>query len=64
MVDARTKSLPRGHNRARLFHLHYKPLYAAVGEPDNRFRRPMTLARAVERLMLRAVPTRCTSPWR
>jgi hypothetical protein len=41
-----------GHNRARLFHLHYKPLYAAIGEPNNRFRRPMTLARAVERLML------------
>ena len=41
-----------GHNRARLFHIHFKPLYAAIGEPDNRFRRPMTLARAVERLML------------
>jgi hypothetical protein len=41
-----------GHHRARLFHLHYKPLYAAIGEADNRFRRPMTLARAVERLML------------
>jgi hypothetical protein len=41
-----------GHNRARLFHVHHKPLYAAIGEPDNRFRRPMTLARAVERLML------------
>ena len=41
-----------GHNRARLFHVHYKPLYAAIGEAENRFRRPMTLARAVERLML------------
>jgi hypothetical protein len=41
-----------GHNRARLFHIHFKPLYAAIGEPDNRFRRPMTLARAVERLMV------------
>ena len=41
-----------GHNRARLFHIHFKPLYAAIGEPENRFRRPMTLARAVERLML------------
>lgn len=40
------------HGRARLFHIHYKPLYAAIGEPDNRFRRPTTLARAVERLML------------
>ena len=41
-----------GHNRARLFHIHFKPLYAAIGEADNRFRRPMTLARAVERLMV------------
>jgi hypothetical protein len=41
-----------GHNRARLYHVHYKPLYRAIGEPDNRHRRPTTLARAVERLML------------
>lgn len=41
-----------GHNRARLYHLHHKPLYQAIGEPDNRHRRPMTLARAVERLMV------------
>jgi len=41
-----------GHHRARLFHLHYKPLYRAIGEPDNRHRRPTTLARAVERLMV------------
>jgi hypothetical protein len=40
------------HGRARLFHIHHKPLYAAVGEPENRFRRPTTLARAVERLMI------------
>jgi hypothetical protein len=40
------------HGRARLFHIHYKPLYAAIGEPENRFRRPTTLARAVERLMV------------
>ena len=40
------------HGRARLFHIHYKPLYAAIGEPENRYRRPTTLARAVERLML------------
>ncbi|MGH9162411.1 MAG: hypothetical protein ACRD2X_20795 [Vicinamibacteraceae bacterium] len=53
-LQARRFATPQvcGHNRARLFHLHYKPLYAAIGEPDNRFRRPMTLARAVERLML------------
>lgn len=41
-----------GHNRARLFHIHFKPLYTAIGEPDNRHRRPTSLGRAVERLML------------
>ena len=32
--------------------MHYKALYRAIGEPDNRHRRPVTVARAVERLML------------
>jgi hypothetical protein len=41
-----------GHNRARLYHIQYKPLYQAIGEPDNRHRRTATLARAIERLML------------
>jgi hypothetical protein len=41
-----------GHHKARLYHLHYKPLYRAIGEADNRHRRPTTLARAVERLMV------------
>jgi hypothetical protein len=41
-----------GHNTARLYHVHHKPLYAAIGEPDNRHRRPVPLPRAVERLML------------
>ncbi len=40
------------HGRTRVFHLQHKPLYEAVGEPNNRFRRPTTLARAVERLMV------------
>src|SRR5262249_20986178 len=26
------------HNRARLYHVHHKPLYQAIGEPDSRFR--------------------------
>ena len=36
----------------RAYHVHYKPLYRAIGEPNNRHRRPTTLARAIERLML------------
>lgn len=43
---------PCGHHRARLYHVHYKPLYRAIGEPNNRHRRPTTLPRAIERLML------------
>jgi hypothetical protein len=41
-----------GHHKARLYHIHYKPLYRAIGEPNNRHRRPTPLPRAIERLML------------
>jgi len=40
------------HRRARVYHVHAKALYAVIGEPNNRNRKPVTLARAVERLML------------
>ncbi len=40
------------HGRARIFHLHRRGLYEAIGEPDSRFRRPTPIARAIERLML------------
>jgi len=43
---------PCRHNRARLYHIHAKPLYAAIGEPNNRHRKPTPLPRAVERLMV------------
>jgi hypothetical protein len=39
-------------HRGRLFHLCYKPLYAAVGQADNRHRRRMPLGRMIERLMV------------
>ena len=53
LVDRRyaTAHLCR-NNSARLFHIHYKPLYAAIGEPDNRHRKPTPLPRAIERLMV------------
>ena len=41
-----------GHNRARLYHVHHKPLYRAIGEPNNRHRRATSLGRALERLMV------------
>jgi hypothetical protein len=40
------------NNSARLFHVRYKPLYAAIGDPDSRHRKPTPLARAVERLIV------------
>jgi hypothetical protein len=53
LLDRRFATVRRcGHNTARLYHIQYKPLYAAIGEPDNRHRRAIPLARAVERLML------------
>src|ERR1700738_881984 len=43
---------PCRHNKARLYHIHYKPLYTAIGEPDNRHRKPTPWPRAIERLMV------------
>ena len=40
------------NNSARLFHIQYKPLYAAIGDPDSRHRKPTPLPRAIERLMV------------
>ncbi len=39
-------------HRGRLFHVHYKPLWSAIGEPDSRFRKPAKLGRLIERVML------------
>lgn len=40
------------HKRARIFHIHHRGLYEAIGEPHNRFRKPTPIGRAIERLML------------
>src|SRR5712691_10461675 len=39
-------------HRGRLFHVGYKPLYAAIGQTDNRHRKPTSLGRLVARLMV------------
>jgi hypothetical protein len=39
------------HNRARLFHVHHKTLYHAIGEADSRHRRAVPARAAAERLM-------------
>lgn len=53
LVDRRFATV-RGckHPTARLFHIHHKSLYRAIGEEDNRNRRPTVLARAIERVMM------------
>ena len=40
------------HNRARIYHLRHRDLYAAIGEPESRLRRPPTVPRGLERLMV------------
>jgi hypothetical protein len=38
--------------RGRLYHVHHKPLYEAIGQADNRNRRLRTLGRMVEHVMI------------
>jgi hypothetical protein len=40
------------HTKARVYHVHHRRLYAALGEPHSRLRKPMAVGRAMERLML------------
>lgn len=40
------------HNRARVYHVHHKPLYFLIGELSSRYRRPVSSRLLVERLML------------
>jgi hypothetical protein len=44
--------IPCLHNRARVFHVHHKPLYFLIGESTSRNRRPVPPRLALERLML------------
>ena len=52
LVRGYATTRPAGHARTRIYHVQHKALYRAIGEPDNRHRRPTTLARAIERLMI------------
>lgn len=52
------------HARARLYHIHHRRLYAAIGEPHSRFRKPLPAGRAMERLMiLDAILDQPAIPW-
>ena len=54
LVDRRlaTPITPGKLNRGRMFHLHYKPLWSAIGEADSRFRKRAAQGRMIERVML------------
>jgi hypothetical protein len=43
---------PCRHNRGRVYQVHHKPLYRAIGETDSRHRRPLSAARVVDNLTL------------
>ena len=47
-----TAIAPGRYHQGRLFHVHYKALYEAIGEPDNRHRKTVSLGRLIERLMI------------
>ena len=40
------------HNRALVYHVHHRPLYGAIGQPQSRLRRPVPAASVMPRLML------------
>src|SRR5882672_84901 len=43
---------PGSVRRGRIYHVHHKPLYEAIGLPDDRHRKPQTVGRMVQRLMI------------
>lgn len=47
-----TPITPGKLHRGRMFHLHYKPLWSAIGEADSRFRKRAAHGRMIERVML------------
>ena len=40
------------HNRARIYHVNQRALYAGIGEAESTLRRPLTLNHAIQRLMV------------
>jgi hypothetical protein len=52
VVDGYATVCARTHRKSHLYHIHAKTLYRAIGEPNNRHRRPVALSRAIERLMV------------
>jgi hypothetical protein len=40
------------HNRAALYHVHHQALYRAIGQPQSRYRRPVSAKQAIDRVTL------------
>jgi hypothetical protein len=40
------------HNRAALYHVHHQALYRAIGQPQSRYRRPVSAKQAIDRVRL------------
>lgn len=40
------------HNRGRVYQVHHKALYRAIGQTDSRHRRPLSPGRVIDRVML------------
>jgi hypothetical protein len=47
-----TTDLAAPAQAGRIYHVQYKPWYRLLGAPDHRHRKPMSVGRAVERLMV------------
>lgn len=47
-----TPITPGSARRGRMYHVQYRPFYEAIGERDNRHRKPATVGRLIRRLML------------
>lgn len=52
LSDQLATEYPYALGRTHVYHIHGKALYRAIGEPDNRHRKPLILSRAMERLMI------------
>ena len=52
VADGLATCYPRAHRKTHVYHVHAKALYRAIGEAENRHRRPVPLGRAIERLMV------------
>ena len=51
LLHGRASEVSCVHNRARLYHVHHRRLYEAIGEGHSRYRRLVAAGQVIERLM-------------